>query len=127
MHSVVILLLPLITLLSLQCCGALSSTRVLDDPSKLFAVVGGSNCAEGLPYGPQDLTTGGTTGGWNYRHYFSTKVGSVPHDTWLQVVTSDGTNELFRIYWSFRSRMTVTERLVSAVNGGESVLPRSFS
>jgi len=123
------LLVVTLLVLSLQGYRALSSVSIqqLDDPSKLFAVVGGNVCAESLPFGPQELTTGGTVNGWNYRYYLSTTVGSVPHDTWLQVVTSDGTNELFRIYWSFRSRKTVTERLIGAVNGGESVSYRVVS
>lgn len=112
----------------LQSCNALSSiqpelltTSVFEeeDPSKLFAVIGGDSCANTLFYGPQDVNKWGSVDG-QHPHYFSTTAGSVPHDTWLQVVT-DGTREFFRIYWYFTSDKTVQQRLVDAVSVGEKV------
>jgi hypothetical protein len=89
---------------------------------QLFAILGANSCAESLYYGPQLLTTSGTADGLHSR-YFSTNTASkeVPHDTWLQIVTSDGVNEIFRIYWTFVIQRTLAQRFVAAVNTGEGV------
>jgi len=90
------------------------STASDNSPSsqqQLFAVVGGQNCATNLTYGPQAITEAGSADG-KYPYFFSTNTTSkdVPHTEWLQIVTSDGSNELFRIYWSFRTAKTLAQR-----------------
>jgi hypothetical protein len=97
------------------------AARCLAD-EQLFAILGANSCAEALYYGPQLLTTSGTADGLHSR-YFSTNTASkeVPHDTWLQIVTSDGVNEIFRIYWTFVIQRTLAQRFVAAVNTGEGV------
>jgi hypothetical protein len=88
---------------------------------QLFAVLGGSACAEKLYYGPQPVTRAGSADG--YATYLSTRTPGydTPHDTWEQVVTSDGTTELFRIIWRFSSMKTLAQRISNAVVAGEPV------
>lgn len=87
---------------------------------QLFAVVGGSSCAESLYFGPQAITTVGSADG-QYEYFLSTLVGWNAHKTWLQIVTTDGNTELFRIYWTFNTAKSVPERFSDAVNFGEAV------
>ena len=88
--------------------------------NELFAVVGGSQCAEGLRFGPQAITTMGSADGL-HEFFMSTSVGLTPHQKWLQIVTTNGVNELFRIYWNFNIARSVPDRFYYAVNFGESV------
>jgi len=77
----------------------------------LFAVVGGDSCSQDLYYGPQAITTRGSVD--DQHPYFvstSTDMKDVPHNHWLQIVTSDGTNELFRVYWTFLKPRSLAER-----------------
>jgi len=85
----------------------------------LFAVVGGSNCAENLYYGPQAITKTGSADGQN-EYFLSTLAGLNAHREWLQIVT-DGTTELYRIFWTFSSSKSIPERFANAVSVGESV------
>eukprot|EP01032_Pedospumella_encystans_P016433 gene16433-18753_t len=51
----------------------------------------------------------------------STNIGLTPHKKWLQIVTTNGVNELFRIYWTFPTARSVRDRFPYVVNTGESV------
>eukprot|EP01039_Chlorochromonas_danica_P012401 gene12401-14174_t len=89
--------------------------------AELFAVVGGSECAEYLYYGTAALTEAGSSDGYSYYMKTNPTAGYTAHTDWLQIV-SDGSNELFRIYWTFSVARTLSDRFVSAVNGnGEAV------
>lgn len=90
--------------------------------TELFAVIGSTSCAENLYFGPQAITTEGSADGV-YRYFVSTATASrnIPHNTWMQVVTSDGVNEVFRIFWTFSDMKTLADRFVNAVQVGESV------
>eukprot|EP00598_Pedospumella_elongata_P004182 CAMPEP_0184973302 /NCGR_PEP_ID=MMETSP1098-20130426/5147_1 /TAXON_ID=89044 /ORGANISM="Spumella elongata, Strain CCAP 955/1" /LENGTH=581 /DNA_ID=CAMNT_0027495749 /DNA_START=82 /DNA_END=1824 /DNA_ORIENTATION=- len=92
---------------------------------QLFAIVGGASCAENLYYGPESISESGTDDG-KYQYYLSTNTASknIPHTNWLQIVTSDGTTELFRIYWSFTTPKTLAERFIGAPSGSENVYYR---
>lgn len=80
----------------------------------------GEACAETLNYGPEWLGENGSSSGLS--NYFSTnRAANVEHDTWIQIVMSEDSNELFRIYWRFGGIMNVTERMISAVSTGEVV------
>jgi hypothetical protein len=89
---------------------------------ELFAVVGGDSCAESLYYGPQDITTTGSRDG-QHPYYLSTSTAYryVQHTDWLQIVTSDGTNELFRVYWTFDTARTLAQHFATAVQSGVAV------
>lgn len=89
---------------------------------ELFAVIGGASCAENLFYGPQSITETGSADG-NYPFFLSTSTASkdVAHSQWLQIVTSDGVKELFRIYWTFNTKKTLAARFAGAVSAGEVV------
>eukprot|EP00401_Gymnodinium_catenatum_P045779 CAMPEP_0117528750 /NCGR_PEP_ID=MMETSP0784-20121206/37474_1 /TAXON_ID=39447 /ORGANISM="" /LENGTH=222 /DNA_ID=CAMNT_0005325043 /DNA_START=1 /DNA_END=669 /DNA_ORIENTATION=+ len=85
----------------------------------LFARIG-SECAEAVSYGPEVITATGSSSGIPF--YLSTHANAnVASDTWTQIVTSDGTTELFRIVWQFNDVKTVTDRIVNAVAVGEPV------
>ena len=88
----------------------------------LFAVLCGNICAKDLRYGPQSLTTAGTANP-HFPCFLSTStVGKdIPHKEWLQIVTSDGTTELFRIYWNFYTARTLARHFNDAVKYGVSV------
>ena len=94
----------------------------VDGEQQLFAVVGGASCSESLYYGPQYITQSGSEDG-KYPYFLSTNTlsNAVEHTNWLQIVTSDGSNELFRIYWSFRTAKTLAQRFYSATLGNEVV------
>ena len=89
------------------------------DPADLFAVVGGSTCAETLYYGPQAIAKYGSADG--QRPYFFSTLPKAAHKSWIQDVTSDGTTLMFRIYWSFTTEKTLSQRFADAVSVGESV------
>jgi hypothetical protein len=85
-------------------------------------VVGGDSCAESLYYGPQDVSTRGSRDGQHSSYLStSTQYRNVPHTDWLQVVTSDGTTELFRIYWTFDTARTLEQHFITAVQSGVAV------
>ena len=88
----------------------------------LFAVIGSGGCARSLYYGPQNITTAGSADG-KHRYFLSTATGgkAAPHIEWLQIVTSDGSAELFRIYWTFSTAKTLADRFQAAVSSGEAV------
>jgi hypothetical protein len=68
------------------------------EPWSLFAVLGGTQCAESLWYGPQAVTLSGSYDGTRSSYLStSTKRKTVPHFQWMQIVTSDGTTELVRL------------------------------
>eukprot|EP01037_Dinobryon_pediforme_P019991 gene19991-20516_t len=91
------------------------------DDNTIFAVVGGTQCAESLYYGTAALTEAGSSDGYSYYMKTNPTAGYTAHTDWLQIV-SDGSNELFRIYWTFSVARTLSDRFVSAVNGnGEAV------
>jgi hypothetical protein len=98
----------------------LLTTSIADE--QLFAILGPNSCGTALYYGPQLLTTSGTADGIHFQ-YISTNTASkeVPHDEWLQIVTSDGETEIFRIYWTFATKKTLAHRFVNAANTGEVV------
>lgn len=80
----------------------------------LFAVLGADACAENLYFGSQAITEQGSADGL-HPNFFSTHTPAknVPHRYWLQVVTSDGVNEIFRIYWTFELTKTLRDRFIS--------------
>ena len=87
-----------------------------------FARFGGGACAEKLPFGPELLTSTGSVDGLN-PYYFSTNAAlDVVSDNWLQIVTSDGINDLFRVLWHFSDSKSVTARMSSAATVGEAVI-----
>eukprot|EP01032_Pedospumella_encystans_P017825 gene17825-20303_t len=101
---------------------ALPTISVPSD-AQLFAVIGGSSCAENLYYGPQAITASGSADGQN-EYFLSTLVGREAHSQWLQIVIDEGV-ELFRIYWTFdESPKSLGERFENAVKNGERVLYR---
>ena len=108
-----------ISLFPLLCIVIIS---VVHGSLELFAVVGGIECAESLYYGPQSITTSGSGDG-QHAFFLSTNTVSkdFAHKNWLQVVTSDGTTELFRIYWTFSTAKTLAQRFISVVGGSEPV------
>jgi hypothetical protein len=113
----------LVVLLSPQCIlgnsiSILSKLTPLDYYGQLFAVVGGSSCAETLAYGPLSVTQSGASG---YPLFFSTQLSSFVHSRWLEIVTSDGTTELFRIYWQFNTARTLANHFMEAVYSGVAV------
>jgi len=88
----------------------------------LFAVLSGTNCAQQLAYGPSDVTQDGQVDGTNSAYLSTGTAGkNTAHTEWLQIVTSDGATELFRIYWTFATARTLADHFVSAVNVGEAV------
>jgi len=101
-------------------CGVTSAET--NDVQQMFAVVGGNSCASSLNYGALSITEAGSAGG-QYPYFLSTSTqsASIPHTDWLQIVTSDGTNELFRIYWTFPTAKTIADRFVDAYSTGEPV------
>ena len=98
------------------------SIRPPNESQQLFAVIGAGACAENLHYGPQIITQAGSADG-QHPHFLSTNTpsASVSHSDWLQIATSDGTNELFRIYWTFNTPKTLAQRFADAVAVGEKV------
>ena len=97
---------------------AVPSAVPVPSDAVLFARLGHSNCAQQLNYGPQVITEVGSADG-TFPYYFSTNIESnVVTDEWLQVVTSDGSTELFRIYWKFDELKPVTQHIVDAVAFG---------
>lgn len=88
---------------------------------ELFAVLDGTDCAETLVYGPSPITTDGSADG--YSAYLSTRTPNnhLPHNEWLQIVTSDGDTELFRIQWHFLMTRTLEEGFMEATEIGASV------
>lgn len=98
-----------------------SPSKATTDDYELFAVIGGAECAEGLYYGPSTLSASGSADG--HAFYFWTKApyAMIEHAKWLQVVTSDGSNELFRIYWTFADYKTLSQRFISAPTTGQVV------
>lgn len=88
--------------------------------AELFAIVGGTQCAEFLHYGTATLTEEGSDDGYSYYLKTNPITGFTEHTEWLQIVT-DGMNELFRIYWSFSVARTLSDRFVSAVKRGDAV------
>lgn len=84
----------------------------------LFAVLG-EKCAESLFYGPESLSLTGTADG--HSNYFSTLFANEEHESWLQVITNDGTTEVAKIVWTFQQRRTLSDRLSNAVANGELV------
>lgn len=87
--------------------------------SKLFARLNSTACAERLPYGNLAVGTGGTTNG-QFDAYLSTLGSNTLHSMWMQVVMNGG-EELFRIFYHFKSTKTVAERFANAVANGEAV------
>jgi hypothetical protein len=99
-----------------------SGTFTVPGDYELFAVFGGSSCAETLRYGPDDITLSGA--GSSATPYFlstSTPHRHVAHAEWLQVVVSGPGVELFRIYWTFRAPKSLSQHIGDAVAVGESV------
>ncbi|KAJ1415656.1 hypothetical protein B484DRAFT_467153, partial [Ochromonadaceae sp. CCMP2298] len=92
-------------------------------PNELFAVVGGFECGEALNYGPQAVTASGSADGL-HEYFLSTNTayGSTAHSEWLQIVsdTSSGAENL-RIYWTFSTSKTLSDRFEGAVTVGETV------
>lgn len=77
----------LVVLLSPQCIlgnsiSILSKLTPLDYYGQLFAVIGGSSCAETLAYGPLSVTQSGASG---YPLFFSTQLSSFVHSRWLEI------------------------------------------
>ena len=93
----------------------------LTGPYELFAVVGSNACAEELTYGPATLTETGSSDGYSMYFSTSTSSGQQPRTDWLQIVTLEGSGELFRIYWTFSTAKTLADRFVNAPTNGESV------
>jgi hypothetical protein len=58
-----------------------------------------------------------------YPYFLSTGTASrnIPHISWTQVVTSDGSTELFRIFWTFSVAKTLADRFIGAAFSGEAV------
>lgn len=88
------------------------------DGYELFAIVGGSECATSLYYGPSPISLTGSADG--HTHYIST-ASKMPHSEWLQIVTSNGVNEIYRIYWTFNDYQTLAQRFIDAVRVGHYV------
>ena len=86
---------------------------------ELFAMIGADACSEDLYYGPESVQ--GSDG--VYRNFLSTstKYKDVRSQNWVQIVTSDGDYELFRIYWTFDTIKTMAEHIADAVSVGEAV------
>lgn len=105
--------------LIVQACGLVSSTAAfasdLHPPhNTLFAVLD-SNCGMTLAYGPSPIDLSGEVGGSN-RAYLSTNTAGkdVLHKEWLQIVTAEDNDELFRVYWTFDTARTLKEHFVAA-------------
>ena len=100
-------------------CLLLTLVGTVKSVEELFAIIGGTNCAEQLSFGNQPILPSGSADG---QHPYFLSTSAVPaHTSWTQIVTSDGITELFRIYWSFSTAKTVTDRIASAVRKGEAV------
>ena len=82
-------------------------------------MIGADACSEDLYYGPESVQ--GSDG--VYRNFLSTstKYKDVRSQNWVQIVTSDGDYELFRIYWTFDTIKTMAEHIADAVSVGEAV------
>jgi hypothetical protein len=85
---------------------------------ELFAVVGSGGCAKSLYYGTSEI---GRTGAVDAEQPLflstSTAVGKAQHKWWLQIVTSDGGNEMFRTYWYFDGpAATLADRFTARTN-----------
>eukprot|EP00981_Chlorochromonas_danica_P010947 scaffold3553_cov180-Ochromonas_danica.AAC.14 len=101
--------------------GPTAAPTVFEESYELYAIIGGNQCAEALYYGPSPITTSGSADGHAYYLSTATDFGTLPHSSWLQIVTSNGVNELFRIYWIFSSEKTLSKRFVNAYYLGETV------
>lgn len=108
-------------ILSLSLFSVLLLVRGVLSENLLFAIVGGSSCAELLKYGPQPITLDGSADGYPYYFATNTTAKDIAHTEWTQVVTSDGISEIFRIYWSFATAKTIAARFISATSAGEAV------
>lgn len=91
------------------------------DDYELFAVLGGAECAEALYYGPSALSTSGSADGHAFYLWTQSPYAKIEHSEWLQIVTSDGSNELFRVYWSFSDYKTLSQRFSAAPSTGQVV------
>lgn len=82
---------------------------------QLFATIGGDSCAAALYYGPQAVTSQGSADG-QHASFVSTSITyrNIPHTEWLQIVTADGTTELFRIFWTFSVPRTLEGHFAAA-------------
>lgn len=87
--------------------------HVAPEVSYLFAITSSSQCAELLPYGPNNITEASSA-------YFSTEYKDLSHNTIRQVFTVGGT-ELYRITYNFTTTKTLQERFNSATTSGEDV------
>lgn len=98
-----------------------SPSILLTDEYELFAVIGGAECAEGLYYGPSPISTAGSADGHGYYFATNTAYGGLAHTDWLQIVTADGSAEMFRIYWSFTTSRTLSQRFIDAPSSPQAV------
>jgi hypothetical protein len=105
----------------MQCSAQFSLTTVRTRPvagapsRDLFAVTTASQCAEGLPYGPNTITDSTTSA------YVSTVHKDTWHTQWQQVLDPGGGGTVVSITWDFTIAKTVAQRFESAVVGGEAV------
>jgi hypothetical protein len=81
----------------------------------LFAITTASQCAEGLPYGP-NLISDSTTSA-----YVSTVHKDTWHTQWQQLLDPGGGGTVVSITWDFTIAKTVAQRFESAVVSGEAV------
>ncbi|GAA5508449.1 PKD domain-containing protein [Novipirellula caenicola] len=87
---------------------------VEDVTGVLFAITQNDIVAEQLPYGPTVIDESDSA-------FVSTVNAGVVHNSWTQIVTSDGSTELFTIDWQFSSTKTLEQRFIDAVATGEAV------
>lgn len=92
---------------------------------ELFATLGHDSCADNLEFGAQNITKSGSADG-RFRYYLSTNTPGkdIESQEWLQIVTSDGSYEIFRIYWTFSKAKTYSQHILDAVSRGEDVAYR---
>lgn len=85
-------------------------------------MLGESACAEALYYGFSAITLFGSVDGQHASFLSTGTLGrNVPHKHWLQVVTSNGVTELFRIYWTFSTERTLAGHITTATSRGVDV------
>jgi hypothetical protein len=83
---------------------------------ELFAITTASQCAEGLPYGPNTISNSDTSA------YVSTVHKDTWHIQWQQVLDPGSGGTVVSITWDFTDgAKTVAQRFESAVVGGEAV------
>ena len=82
-------------------------------PADLWAITTSTACAENLPHGDG--------ASWDRASAYVCPACVGVHRSWLQIFTSDGSQEVFRLMWDFADEKSINARFAEATASGESV------